>query len=134
MVISIIFYSIAYYLLGEIMIINYLKSLAITSSIILISSILLTIFNYFNILNGTTLRIIEILIPIIAIFIGSFFIGKASSKKGYIEGIKYSIIWIVILLIINLLAKDIKLNDIIYFLLIILTSTSASMLGINRKK
>ena len=114
--------------------INYLKSMVYTLSIILISTIIITIFNYFNILNGIVLKVIMLLIPIIGIFVGSFKIGKVSSKKGYIEGIKYSIIWIVIFLIINILAKDIKLNDIIYFLLIILTSTSASMLGINRKK
>ncbi|MGM9881944.1 MAG: TIGR04086 family membrane protein [Bacilli bacterium] len=116
------------------MLINYLKSLVWTSAIILIGTIFITIFNYFNILTGTPMQIVEILIPIIAIFIGGYMIGKASSKKGYIEGLKYSAIWVIIFLIINLIAKDVKLGDFIYFLLLILSSVLSSMIGINRKK
>ena len=62
--------------------INYLKSMVYTLSIILISTIIITIFNYFNILNGIVLKVIMLLIPIIGIFVGSFKIGKVSSKKG----------------------------------------------------
>ncbi len=115
------------------MLTNYLKSLVITGSIIIGSAIIMTIFNYFNILNGTALKIIEILIPIIAIFSGGYLIGKVSSKRGYIEGIKYGAIWIIILLIFNLIIKDTTLFDFIYFLILLLFSTLASMIGINKK-
>lgn len=118
----------------KIMLINYLKSSAWTIGIILTSIIIVTILNYFNILNGTILKIVELLIPIIAIFIGSYKIGKASTKKGYIEGIKYGIIWIVVFLIINLFLKSLSLRNSIYFLLLMLDSTLASMVGINRRK
>lgn len=114
--------------------INYLKSMIYTLSIILISTILLTIFNYFNILTGIPLKIIMLIIPMIAIFIGSFKIGKTSSKKGYIEGLKYGIIWIILLLIINLITKDFTLTSIIYYIILLLTSSLAGVLGINRKK
>lgn len=114
--------------------INYLKSMVYTLSIILISTILLTIFNYFNILNGITLKIIMLLIPIIGIFIGSFKIGKTSDKKGYIEGLKYGSIWILILLIINLINKKFTLLSIIYYIILLLISAFASALGINKKK
>ena len=116
------------------MITNYFKSLVITSSIILVGTTIITIFNYFNMLNGNLLRIFESLIPIIAIFIGSFLIGKASSRKGYIEGLKYSGIWIIIFLIINLVTKDIKIWDFIYFLLLAFFGAISAMIGINYKK
>ncbi len=116
------------------MITNYLKSLIITSLTILLGSLLITLFNYFNILNGLLLEIIESIIPIIAIFVGSYLIGKSSSKKGYIEGIKYSSIWVLIFLIINIIAKNINLLDFVYFIIMILFSALASMIGINRKK
>lgn len=114
--------------------INYLKSMIYTISVILVSTIILTIFNYFNILNGIPLKIIMLLIPLIAVFIGSFKIGKTSNKKGFIEGLKYGIIWILLLLIINLIIKNFTLISIIYYIVILLISTFAGVLGINKKK
>lgn len=130
---SIFFYSKTYYLL-VIYMINYLKSMICTLGTILIGTILLTIFNYFNILNGTLLKIIMLIIPIIGIFIGSFKIGKISSKKGYIEGLKYGVIWIILLLIINLIIKNFNITSIIYYLILIFISIIASVLGINKRK
>lgn len=114
--------------------INYLKSMVYTLSIILISTIIITIFNYFNILNGIVLKVIMLLIPIIGIFVGGFKIGKVSSKKGYIEGLKYGFIWIILLLIINLITKGFTYLSIIYYVLLLLISVVGSILGINGKK
>lgn len=108
--------------------------MAYTLGIILISTIIITIFNYFNLLSGITLKIIRLLIPIIGVFIGSFKIGKVSSKKGYIEGIKYGIIWIILMLIINLITKNFTITSIIYYTLLLLISLFAGVLGINRRK
>lgn len=114
--------------------INYLKSTVYTLSIILISTIIITIFNYFNILNGIPLKIIMLLIPLIGVFIGSFKIGKLSNKKGYIEGIKYGSFWTLLLLIINLITKKFTILSIIYYVILLLVSIFASILGINKKK
>ena len=114
--------------------INYLKSMVHTLSTILITTIIITIFNYFNILNGIPLKIIMLLIPIIGVFIGSFKIGKVSNKKGYIEGLKYGIIWLLLLLVINLITKEFTILSIIYYIIILLISIFASILGINKKK
>ena len=78
---------------------NYLKSFIWSLGIFLLSIIILTIFNYFNILNGTILKVLELFIPLISIFIGSYKLGKTSNQKGYIEGLKYSGIWIIIFLL-----------------------------------
>ena len=114
--------------------INYLKSMIYTLSIILIGTIIITIFNYFNILNGVPLKIIMLLVPIISIFIGSFKIGKVSNKKGYIEGLKYGSIWLILLIIINLITKNFTLLSIIYYVVLLLISVFAGVLGINKKK
>lgn len=114
--------------------INYLKSMVYTLSIILIGTIILTIFNYFNILNGIPLKVIMLFIPIIGLFVGSFKIGKSSNKKGYIEGLKYSAIWIVLLIFINLITKNFTVLSIIYYIILLLVSVFASILGINKKK
>lgn len=130
---SIFFYSKTYYLM-VIYMFYYLKSMLYTISIILISTIILTIFNYFNIINGTILKIILLIIPILGVFIGSFKIGKISNKKGYIEGLKYGIIWILLFLIVNLILKNFLLTSLLYYTIILITSSFAGVLGINKKK
>ena len=64
--------------------INYLKSSLWTLIILLGGTILLTILNYFNIVSGTFLNILEYIITIISIAVGAFLLGKSSLKKGYI--------------------------------------------------
>ena len=113
---------------------NCLKSMVYTLGIILISTIIITIFNYFNLLSGIPLKVVRLLVPLIGIFIGSFKIGKVSSKKGYIEGIKYGSIWIILLLIINLITKNFTITSIIYYVLLLFISAFAGVLGINRKR
>ena len=114
--------------------INYLKNIAWTTGIILISTIIITILNYFNILNGTLLKTINLIIPLIAVLVGSYRLGKTSNNKGYIEGLKYGILWIIILIISNLITKSLTWITSIYMIILLLVSIFSSILGINRKK
>ena len=113
---------------------NYLKSFIWSLGIFLSSIIILTIFNYFNILNGTILKVLELFIPLISIFIGSYKLGKTSNQKGDIEGLKYSGIWVIIFLLFNIITKNITLMGILYLILMILMGVFASILGINKKR
>ena len=129
------FYTISYKLLGDFMIKKYLISYAYTLGIIIGGTFLITVLNYFNIFTSNLTNIIKLIIVIVSMFIGAFLLGKKSLKKGYIEGIKYSIVFIVLLVIINLLfVKEFNVKSIIYFLIIIISSTFGSMLGINKKR
>ena len=117
------------------MIKKYLISYGYTFATIFVGTFILTILNYFNIVTTNFTNITKLIILIFSIFIGSFILGKKSLKKGYIEGIKYSIVFIVLLVIINLLfVKEFNVKSIIYFLIIIISSTFGSMLGINKKR
>ena len=116
------------------MMINYLKSSIWTISILLISSIIVTIFNYFNIISGIPLKILFLLIPLISIFIGSYRLGKLSNEKGYIEGIKYGLIWVILFVIICLICKVFDWTSIIYYFILLFISILGSILGINKKK
>ena len=113
---------------------NYLKSSLYSLGIMIICTIIITILNYFNIINGTLLNIIHYIIPIISVMVGSFILGKTSSKKGYIEGLKYSGIWCIIFLIVNIFIKELNISSIIFFIIIILLSMLSSIFGINRKR
>lgn len=113
---------------------KYLKSSIYTLCILIGSTIVITILNYFNILMGNVLKITELLIPIISIFIGSYILGKSSNNKGYIEGLKYGMAWIILFLIINLISKNFTYLSLIYYLILILIAIISSIIGINRRK
>ena len=115
---------------------NIGKSLIYTFSIIIISTFLVTILNYFNIIGSKILAILKILIILISMFIGGYIIGKTSKQKGWLEGIKLSGIIIIILALFNYLglSQKFSVTHLIYYLILIISCTLGSMIGINRKK
>ena len=111
---------------------HYLKYFSILLISIIIPIFILTIFNYFEIINNT--NILKLIITLISIFINSFFLGKNSKSKGYIEGLKFGIIFIIFITLINLiLVNEFSLKIIIYYILILITSITGSTIGINKK-
>lgn len=107
-------------------------SLIYIITILLVLTLILTLFNYFNIINNTS--IFKILIPIISTFIGGLVIGVKSNKKGFIEGIKLGIIFVLMLLILNIVLSKFSLKSLLYYLILITTTSLGSMIGINIKK
>lgn len=95
-----------------------------------------SIFNYFNIIGDSFFKFIKILIPIISIFIGGFLIGKKSTSKGWLEGIKYGFIIIALMFLISIIffRSEFNIRIILYYLILLLTSTTSSMIGISFKK
>ena len=116
-------------------IINYLKALGLTFSIILIAALTLAIFCYYTNIDNGFISFLKLAIPIISIFVSSFILGKKANKKGFIEGLKIALLFIVIVFIISLLVKaKLGLNTFLYYLLIALTSMLVASIGINKKE
>ena len=115
---------------------NIAKSLLYTFSITIFSIFIITILNYFNIINGKILSVFMILIIISALFVGGYLIGKNSKQNGWLEGIKLSLIIIAILALFNYLClkKEFHLTQIIYYLILTIACTLGSMVGINKRK
>lgn len=102
---------------------------------ILVSILIITTLYYFNIISSATYNILKIVVLLINIFISSFILGKKAVSKGYLEGIKLSIMIIPILLMLSLiLGLSLKPRVIIYYLIIASTSIFGSMVGISRKR
>ena len=102
---------------------NYLKSSLYTIGVMIICTIIITLLN-----------ISDYIIPIISVMVGSFMLGRSSSKKGYVEGLKYAGIWSIIFLVINIFTKGLNWTSIIFFILLVFLSMLSSILGINRRK
>lgn len=111
-----------------------LNCLGLFFIIILGSTLIITILNYFNIMNNKTISIIKFVIPMLSIIISSYRLGKSSDKKGYLEGLKFGGIIILTFIILILLLDKLELKSIIYYGILLLTSIISSMIGINRKK
>lgn len=114
------------------MIKKYLISYGYLFGIILILTIIISILNYFIPFNSS---VIKIIIPILSMFISSIILGKNTKELAYIEGIKFSIIYIIIITIIKLLTKtNFDFKTIIIYIALILSSIIGAMIGINQKK
>lgn len=97
--------------------------------------LLVTLLSYFNILNYKIIAIIKIVIPIISMFISGVIMGKNASKQGWLEGLKFgSIIFIFCILFNYIFFKQyVNLRFFIFYFVLIISSISGSMFGINRK-
>ena len=119
---------------------KYLKNLGISLlyiiGTILVLTFIISIFSYFNIINDKIVSIFKIIIPIISLLIGGFYMGKRSIKKGFLEGIKLGVIFSLILIIFNFLAfgNSFKFKYLLFYLILIISSVLGSMIGINRKR
>ena len=119
---------------------KYLKKLGFSFlyiiGTILIVTFIITLLNYFNIISDKVISIFKILIPILALFIGGFYIGKNSASKGYLEGLKLGALFSIFLLIFNFLAfnNSFKLKYILFYIIIITACILGSMIGINKRK
>lgn len=102
---------------------------------ILLLTFLLTIFSYFNIINGKFVSILKIIIPIISLFIGGFYIGKKTSKKILFEALKLGFIFSLVLIILNLIfSNPFKLKYILFYIILIGSSIMGTMVGTSKIK
>lgn len=117
---------------------NYLKKILkffLTTLIsIAVSSLILTVIYYFDIINGNTYNIIKMGIVIISLLVNSFLLGKNSNKYGLVEGLKLGGLFLILTLIISAVTKtSFGIRTLIYSIIILLTTGAGAVIGINRK-
>ena len=119
---------------------DYLKKIgygfAYTLGAFLILTFILTMFSYVDVFSLNVVSFFQLFIPIISLLIGGYIIGKRSKSNGWLEGLKFSILFLVMLLLFNYLGLGIapKLKNIVFYIIIIISSILGSMIGINRRK
>lgn len=119
---------------------NFLKNIGISFiwilSILIGLTIILTVMSYFNIIGEKITTVFKIIIPIISLFFGGIQIGKKSIKKGWLEGLKLGLIFTIILCLFNYLglSKSFEFKNILFYLILIISTIFGSMIGINKNK
>lgn len=117
-------------------ILKYLKVLVYIIVPTIVLNIILSVLYYFNLLSSGIINYLKLFIILISMLIGGIYIGKEATKKGWLEGLKVGLEVIIILFIIGYLAfdKGITIKNLIYYFILILSSTLGSMIGINKRK
>ena len=111
---------------------KYLKSYLYLFGSILVLTLILSIINYFYTFPT---KVIKLLIPIISILISSIILGKNTKSKAYLEGLKFTLIYIILSIIVSLHTKNpFTFKLILSYLLQLLTGIVGSMIGINLSK
>lgn len=100
----------------------------------LIYFLILTTLHYTGLLKLSSISKINFFIIALVSLISGFTIGKKTSKKGYLEGLKLGLIICSILLLLNaILYRTFSLYLLIYYIVILSSTTIGSMIGINLK-
>ena len=111
-------------------------SFGISIGIILIGTMVATIFHYINFFHAKVMTVVMVLIPVIALLVSGFITGKKSHQNGWLEGIKISVIFLLFLLLFDYLAlaHQFQVKDFLYYFILMASGTIGSMVGINFKK
>ncbi len=103
---------------------------------LLLIAFISTLFNYFTNLGSGFLNTFNILTLGVMFFIICFKKGKNTMQKGFLCGLKTSLLLVFIMLLISLIffTKDIKLTTFLYYGILILIGMFGGSFGKNKKK
>ena len=127
----IFFYSFKYNYLGDI-VKFFLKSFLITVSSVIFLVFVFTILSYFNIIKYS--KVTRLFILLFSIFIGGFYLGKHSIKKGWFNGFKLGFCLVMVSLIPTIILDGFKASYLAYYGIILFMSILSSCIGITQKK
>ncbi|MCI5967803.1 MAG: TIGR04086 family membrane protein [Tenericutes bacterium] len=115
---------------------KYLKVLIYILAPVLILNFILSLLYYFNLIGSGIINYLKLFVVTISMLIGGIYIGRRTSKNGWLEGLKVGAEVIVLFFIVSYLAfdKGINIKTIIYYFILIAASILGSMIGINKKK
>lgn len=111
-----------------------LKLTGIFFILLFIGTLIFTIIDYFGLISIKVVSTLRFIYPVLCLFMISYRLGLGSSKKGYIEGLKMGGMIIGIFTLFILLFSKYQIKTLLYDVILLLTSTLGSMIGINRKK
>lgn len=112
--------------------IKYLISYGYLFGLILILTITSSVLCYFTNLD---IKIFKIIIPIISLLIGGIALGRNTKEKAYLEGIKYTVPYILFCVIwMIIFGYKFNLGVMVLSLIYLLSGIIGTIIGINLKK
>ena len=111
-----------------------LKTLGFYAIFIILITFICSLLNLIGV-NSTITNLIIFIFNMIMFFFLGFKNGKCVVSKGYIAGIKMSLLFILLLIVINLFTARnfFSISTIVYYVILMLSGIAGSMIGINKK-
>ena len=111
---------------------NIIKSTILIIISLFISSIILGLLYYFDLISNNAIKYIKMFLSIMIFFINGVYIGRKTNTKGYLSGLKLSLVIIILFIILGIIFNNINLSKIIYYIITTTCITFGSMIGINK--
>lgn len=110
---------------------KYLYFALVPVATIILTSIIFSILNLFKISIHPSLYLIIMIL--LSLTLG-YLTGINCKDKGYLKGLICGAIFIAIMFLISIIiTRDIKIFTLLYYLIILTSTTLASMIGVNKK-
>lgn len=103
---------------------------------IFLLTFVLTFFSYIDFVNSGWFIFFMIFNLVFSIFLGGFVVGKGSRCKGFLEGIKFGVIALLIISLINFMGfqSSFDMKFVMFSFIIIVSAMLGGMVGICFKK
>ena len=114
---------------------NILTSIGWFFGSLLIYLIIITTLAHFNLISYKTVSVLSFIFMCLLFMYNGFSLGKKSIKRGFLSGLMIGTINIILVLLLAIILRSIPgFKSLIYFAVLLLSSTLGGMFGINFKK
>ncbi len=114
---------------------NYLKSIIIFLLSLIVYLFIITTLAYFNVISYKVVSVTSFIFITLLFMYNGFMMGKISDAKGYLSGLIIGGVNILLVVLLALILRCFPgIKSLIYFLVLMLSSTLGGMFGINFKR
>lgn len=111
-----------------------IKTFLFTIIELALSLFVISILYYYSLIDSNAYSLFSLITILIIFLINSFLLSKNSTKKKPLLGLKYGLIIDIMIIILSWILKRIDISNIIYYLLIIFSTTLGGLFGYIKRK
>lgn len=111
---------------------KYVKPLLCLMTSLIVNVLAMALFHYMGVFKLASIGKINFVVMAILMFVEGLVMGKKTSKKGYLEGLKLGGFVVVSLFLLNIIfTRHFDLYVVLYYVVMMVSSVIGSMIGIN---
>lgn len=107
----------------------YLKTFLLTLLELVLCLFIISLLYYYSLIDSNAYSFFSFITILLIFLINSFLLGKKVKTKRPFIGLKYGIIIDIIIIILTLILKRMEISNIIYYLIILFTTTLGGIFG-----
>ncbi|MBR4619155.1 MAG: TIGR04086 family membrane protein [Bacilli bacterium] len=113
---------------------KYLKCVLKITLEILVTTIILTMFSYFDIISNNIYNYLELIIILLILYFNGKKLGNKNNKYPFLEGLKIGILFSLVFMIVNIVfTNTYSTRLLVYYIMVILIPVLGSIRKTNSK-